>query len=186
MSHDTLTDLYVEELRDLHNAATQLTHVLPILQAHATTLDLKDAFAEHGVFTKAHRVRIERLCRDLGVAPEGRTCRGMAGILADAADLLRCEGHAAVLDSAMISAVQRATHYQVAGFGTARTYAQLLGHDTHRAHLQKTLLEARALDVALTELALVINADAIAGPWHRHRSSQQAWGQPEAAADVAH
>ena len=161
MELDTLKALYIEGIKDLYSAESQILKALPKMRAGATSPDLKTAFDEHAQLTTEHVARLERICTELGVSPSGKHCKGMEGLIAEGVELLKEDADPDVMDAGLISAAQHVEHYEMAGYGTVRTYAQLLGYDEQSAVLQTTLLEERETDKSLTELALTVNVDAI-------------------------
>lgn len=163
MELDTLKALYIEGLKDLHSAESQIIEALPKMQAGAHNPELKAAFGNHLEQSKEHLARIESICSDLGVSPKGKHCKGMEGLIKEGAELLKEDAAPDVKDAGLISAAQHVEHYEMAGYGTARTYAHLLGYDDQATLLQATLLEERGTDIGLTDLAMMVNVDAIVG-----------------------
>ena len=157
----SLHELYVEGLRDLYSAEQQILKALPKLRAGATNPKVKDAFATHMTQTEEHVVRLEEIFVELDMSPKGKHCKGMEGLVAEGSDLLKEDAAPDVLDAGLISSVQHIEHYEMAGYGTARTYAQLLGFPKQAELLQQTLNEEQAADLLLTELALTVNVAAI-------------------------
>lgn len=158
----SLHELYVEGLRDLYSAEQQILKALPKLREGATNPKLKDAFAAHLAQTEEHVVRLEQIFVELDMSPKGKYCKGMEGLVAEGSDLLKEDAAPDVLDAGLISSVQHVEHYEMAGYGTARTYAQLLGFPKQAELLQKTLDEEQATGLLLTKLALTVNVAAIA------------------------
>jgi len=157
----SLRDLYIEELRDLYSAEQQIIDALPQLASAATSPDLERAFAEHLEQTTVHRERLDLILQSLNVQPGGHHCEGMAGLIKEGRERLRQDSPSAVKDAALISTAQRVEHYEIAGYGTARTYARLLGDWEGERLLQQTLDEEGATDHRLTDLATSgINQDA--------------------------
>jgi len=162
MKMDSLQDLYVEELRDLYSAENQLIKALPKMAKAAKSSALQSAFTEHLEQTKVHAERLETLFEKLGEKPKGKTCKAMEGLIVEGEELIGEKPDSAVLDAGLISAAQRVEHYEMAGYGSVRTYAKLLG-DTEAARvLQQTLDEEGETDKKLTRLAeTVINIKAV-------------------------
>lgn len=157
----TLQDLYVDELKDLYNAEQQIVKALPKMAKAASSQDLKDAFNEHLQVTHEQIKRLDRIFRDLGKAPRGKKCIGMQGLIEEGQELLKEKGDPAVKDAGLISAAQRVEHYEMAGYGTVRTFAQMLGFDDAAQALQQTLDEEGDTDHKLTQLAeTMINPEA--------------------------
>ena len=153
MKLESLKDLYLEQLKDLYSAETQLLDALPKLADAASAPDLKQAFSEHLRQTQEHVRRLERIFENLGESPKGHTCEGMKGLIREGDQMLGMKGEPAVLDAGLIAAAQRVEHYEIAGYGTVRTYAELLGHDDQVALLERTLDEEEQTDELLTRLA---------------------------------
>ncbi len=157
----SLHELYIDGLRDLYSAEQQILKALPKLHTGATNPKVKDAFATHLAQTEEHVARLETIFDELGMSPKGKHCKGMEGLVAEGADLLKEDADPDVLDAGLISSAQHVEHYEMAGYGTARTYAQLLGFSKQAELLQSTLDEEQATDLLLTEIALTVNVDAI-------------------------
>jgi ferritin-like metal-binding protein YciE len=149
----SLRDLFIEELQDLYSAERQIIDVLPGLAAAVTSPDLKRAFTEHLEQTTVQRERLELILKSLNVQPGGHHCQGMEGLIKEGRERLRQDSPSDVKDAALISAAQRVEHYEIAGYGTARTYARLLGDWESERLLQQTLDEEGAADHRLSELA---------------------------------
>jgi len=158
---DSLRELYVEEIKDLYSAENQILKGLPRMIKASTHPQLKRAFTKHEVQTRKHVKRLEQIARELGEKPTGKKCVGMEGLLKEAKDLLSEKPEPNVLDAGLISAAQHVEHYEMAGYGTCRTWAQLLGYDKQASLLQQTLDEEKETDLLLTEIAeSKINIDA--------------------------
>ena len=161
MELNTLKDLYIEELKDLYSAEKQIVKALPKMIKATSHPELKAAFKTHLRQTGEHAKRLELICRDLGVSPRGKKCVGMEGLIEEGSELIKEKPDADVLDAGLISAAQHVEHYEMAGYGTARTFARQLGHDEVAELLEQTLEEERATDEKLTELAeSAVNAEA--------------------------
>jgi len=160
MEIDTLQKLYVEELKDLHSAERQIIQALPKMIKAATNPDLKAAFQEHLEITKEHLARLDRIFDKMGKKGTGKKCKGMEGVIADGKELLEQDMSPEALDAGLISAAQHVEHYEMAGYGTVRTYAQLLGEKDAAKLLQQTLNEEGDADKKLTQLAETINVEA--------------------------
>lgn len=164
MKLESLKDLYLEQLKDLYSAETQLLDALPKMADAASASDLKQAFSAHHRQTQEHVRRLERIFNDLGESPHGHTCEGMKGLVREGEEMLRMQGEPSVLDAGLIAAAQRVEHYEIAGYGTVRTYAELLGRDEHAALLERTLDEEEETDELLTRLAEShVNEEAVSG-----------------------
>lgn len=153
----SLRDLYVEQLQDLHSAEEQLVKALPAMAKAANDQTLKSAFEEHLQQTKTHVERIERICKELDVSPKGETCKAMKGLIAEGKEMLSMSAEPAVKDAGLIAAAQRVEHYEIAGYGCVRTYAEILGDSASMNILQETLDEEGDTDQQLTEIASSLN-----------------------------
>jgi ferritin-like metal-binding protein YciE len=161
MELDTLEALYIDELKDLWSAEKQILRALPKMIKAVSHRDLKRAFATHERQTKQHVRRLERICKELGVSPRGKKCEGMEGLLKEGSSLIGERPEADVLDAGLLSAAQHVEHYEMAGYGTVRTWARLLGREDQANLLQETLDEEGETDHLLTDLAeRLINIDA--------------------------
>ena len=164
MEVDSLRKLYVEELKDLYSAEKQILQALPKMVKKATNPQLKDAFQEHLQVTQGHVERLERIFEGLGKPARGKKCKAMEGLLEEGKEVMAEDMEDDVMDAALISAAQRVEHYEIAGYGTVRTYAQLLGERNQAKLLQQTLDEEGDADKTLTQLAeSTINVEAMAG-----------------------
>lgn len=153
MNLDSLKKLYVHELKDLYSAETQLVEALPKMVDAAQDEQLKAAFEHHLEETKTHRERLEQVFEQMDFRPGGHKCKGMEGLLKEAEDLIKDDIPKDVLDAALIAGAQRVEHYELAGYGTARAYAEKLGEYRAADLLQETLNEESAADQKLTRLA---------------------------------
>lgn len=160
MAANSLHELYVEQLQDLYNAEQQIIKALPKMIEVAQSEELRNALTEHLEVTREQAVRIETICEQLGEDPENEKCKGMEGVLKEGSDLLR-EVSEEVKDAAIIASTQRVEHYEMAGYGTARTYAKLLGFDEAAGMLQQTLEEEKQADETLSGLAEELNNEAL-------------------------
>ena len=161
MKLDSLQKLYIEELRDLYNAENQLVKALPKMAKHASHQELKQAFEDHLEQTKEHVERLDEIFKRLDERPTGKTCKAMKGLIEEGSEILEKDGDESVLDAALIGAAQRVEHYEIAAYGTVRTFANMLGENEAAELLQQTLDEESEADKLLTELAeSVINVEA--------------------------
>jgi ferritin-like metal-binding protein YciE len=162
MKVDTLQKLYTEELRDLYNAETQLLKALPKMAKGASSQELKDAFEKHLEQTKTHVERLEEVFEQLGEKPRGKTCRAMKGLIEEGSEILEKDGDESVLDAGIIVAAQKVEHYEIAGYGSVRTFAHLLGQNDAAELLQTTLDEESETNEILNKLAeTVVNPEAL-------------------------
>jgi ferritin-like metal-binding protein YciE len=150
---NSLRDLLVEELRDLYNAEQQLVEALPKMADAAKAPDLKSAFKHHLEQTRQHASRLERVFADMKEKPSGETCEAMKGLIKEGELMMKAEGAADVCDAGLIGAAQRVEHYEMAGYGTARTLARCLGESQIASVLQQNLNEESAANEKLTEIA---------------------------------
>ncbi|HXN99954.1 MAG TPA: ferritin-like domain-containing protein [Candidatus Acidoferrales bacterium] len=160
MEHKALMQLFVDELKDLYSAESQLIKALPKMAKAATSDDLRAGFEHHLEQTKEHARRIEEICSELGEKPTGKKCGGMEGLIGEGKEMMD-EFEGDLLDAALISAAQRVEHYEIAAYGTVRTYAELLSQDRAVELLEETLEEEKETDQKLTELAATINVEAV-------------------------
>jgi len=150
---NNLEDLFVHELHDLYSAEQQITAALPKMANAAGSPELRKAFEEHLSQTRNHLDRLNRIFSMLNVSGEGHKCKGMEGLIKEGEEILQMQGDSTVKDAALIAAAQRVEHYEIAGYGTARTYAEQLNHDDVADMLQDTLDEEGKTDKKLTKLA---------------------------------
>ena len=160
MAQGSLRELYIDELRDLYNAETQLTRALPKMAKASSNSELRQAFEEHLRQTSEHVSRLEQIFDNLEEKPTGKKCLGMEGLVKEGAETMREEYEDAVMDAAIIGAAHRVEHYEIAGYGTVRDMAKLLGEDEHVTLLEQTLEEEKETDQKLTGLAEQINPEA--------------------------
>jgi ferritin-like metal-binding protein YciE len=158
---ETLRELYIDELKDLYSAEQQIAKALPKMIRKASSRELQRAFTTHLRETERQAKRLERICRDLGVSPKGKKCVGMEGLIDEAKELIDEKPDPDVLDAGLISKAQHVEHYEMAGYGTVRNYARILGHADHAELLQATLDEEGTTDKLLTDIAARINIDAV-------------------------
>jgi ferritin-like metal-binding protein YciE len=160
MKLENLRDLFVDELKDLYSAENQLLKALPKMAKAATAPDLKRAFESHLKETQGHVERLEQVFAGLDVSPKGKKCKAMEGLVEEGAEMMQEDAEPDVMDAGLIAAAQRVEHYEMAGYGCVRTYAQLLGETKAATLLQKTLDEEGAADKKLTQIAKQINVEA--------------------------
>ena len=160
MQTNRLKHLYVEELKDLYSAESQLVKALPKIAKAATSEDLRAGFEAHLNQTKEHVARLEKIFKALGESPKGKKCKGMEGLIKEGAEMIAEDPAPEELDAGLISAAQRVEHYEIAGYGCVSTYAKLLGEDQAVSLLRQTLEEEKETDEKLTQLAGSINLGA--------------------------
>jgi len=156
----TLHDLFVAELKDIYHAENQLVKALPKMAKAATSEELRAGFETHLEETEGQVERLDKIFEMLDMAPRGKKCEAMQSLIKEGKEMMEEDAEDAVLDAALIAAAQKVEHYEIASYGTLRTYAQMLGMDEAAALLQETLDEESATDEKLTELAQTINAEA--------------------------
>lgn len=160
MKIESLRELYVEELKDLYSAENQLLKALPKMAKAATAPELRKGFEKHLAETKEQVARLEAIFNDLDESPKGKKCKAMEGLVEEGSEVIEEDMDEDVRDAALIAAAQRVEHYEIAGYGCVRTYAELLGESKAAKLLQKTLDEEGNTDKALTALAEAINLEA--------------------------
>jgi ferritin-like metal-binding protein YciE len=153
MNIDSLEKLFVHELKDLHSAENQILKALPKMAEKASNPDLRKAFELHQRQTEEQVKRLEQIFDTMDHKPGGHKCKGMEGLIAEGEDVMEDAEDDAVRDAGMIAAAQRVEHYEIAAYGTARTYAKMLGRDDAVQLLQQTLDEEGETDKKLTQLA---------------------------------
>jgi ferritin-like metal-binding protein YciE len=163
MPKDSLRELYIDELKDLYSAETQLVKALPKLAKASSNPQLRHAFEEHLRQTSDQVTRLEQIFESLDEKPTGKKCLGMEGLVKEGSEAIGEDYEDAVKDAALIGAAQRVEHYEIAGYGTVRTFAELLGESEHVSLLEETLAEEKAADVKLSDLAEEINSQAVQG-----------------------
>lgn len=162
MQLEHLKDLYIQELKDLLSAEKQIIKALPKMAKGASDTKLVAGFKEHLEQTKEHAVRLEHILKSHNQTTRGPKCQGMEGVIKEGAEILEENAEAPVRDAALIAAAQRVEHYEMAGYGCARTYAEELGDNQGAKLLQQTLDEEKATDAKLTTLAeFTVNIDAV-------------------------
>lgn len=149
----TLEDLYMDMLKDLYSAEKQLVKALPKMAKNSQSSDLQNAFQEHLKQTEGHVERIERIFSEMGGSPRGKKCVGMEGLVEEGSELLQENVDPDVLDAGLIAAAQKAEHYEIASYGTVRTWAERLGYNNAAQLLQLTLDEEGEANKKLTQIA---------------------------------
>ena len=160
MELESLKDLYLHELKDLYSAENQLIKALPKMAKAASNPKLRGGFERHLEETKEHANRLEQILENHDESTRGPKCKGMEGLIKEGSEMIEEDAEDDVRDAGLISAAQRVEHYEIAGYGSARTYAKLLGDNKGAQLLQKTLNEEGATDKKLTQLAESINVEA--------------------------
>ncbi len=160
MQQQALRDLYIDELRDIYSAETQMVKALPKMAKAATNEELRSGFAEHLEQTRGHVQRLEQIFEALDEKPTGKKCAGMEGLVKEGSEMIGDDFEGEVKDAGLIGAAQRVEHYEIAAYGTVRAFAQLLNERQAVDLLTETLEEEKATDKKLTQLAGEINAEA--------------------------
>ncbi len=160
MSVDSVEKLLVDELKDLYSAENQITKGLPKMAKAASTPELRTAFETHLKETEGQIKRLDRAFEILGKSSGGKTCKAMKGLLEEGSEVMESTAAGEVRDAAMISAAQRVEHYEIAGYGSVRAYAELLGQSEVAQLLQQTLDEEGETDKKLTQISKKVNKQA--------------------------
>jgi ferritin-like metal-binding protein YciE len=160
MKNENLRELLVEELKDLYSAENQLTKALPKVAKNASDPELKKAIESHLKETEGHVRRLEQIFEQLEASPKGKTCDGMKGLISEADERIKEGGEPAVLDAGLIADAQRVEHYEIAAYGSAKNFANLLGEKQIVTLLDATLKEEKAADEKLTSIAESVNVEA--------------------------
>lgn len=160
MTEKGLKELYIDELKDLYSAENQLVKALPKMAKAAASEGLRRGFEEHLEQTREHVSRLEQIFKSLGANPKGKKCKGMEGLIEEGAEAIDGDLEVSVKDAGLIGAAQRIEHYEIAAYGTAKAFADTLGHSEHVSLLAETLEEEKETDKKLTDLAQQINAQA--------------------------
>lgn len=150
MELKNLRDLMIDQLRDLHSAETQLIRALPKMRDKATNAELKQSFDQHLRETEVQAQKLEELFRAINEKITGHTCKAMKGIIEEAEEMMAHSAPAAVMDAGLIACAQRVEHYEIAGYGTVREFANELGAEDVAAMLGEILREEKATDKKLT------------------------------------
>ena len=160
MKFSTLQDLYLEQLKDLHSAETQLITTWPKMAKAATKPELKSAFTTHLTQTKEQLVRLNKISTKLGKPFTGHTCAAMKGLIEEGNEWMEENAAPQVMDAGLIAAAQRVEHYEMAGYGSVHNFSQLLGEKEATGLLAETLHEAEAANKQLNVLAKSIDVEA--------------------------
>ena len=178
MRKDSLRQLYVNELRDLYNAETQLVKALPKMAKASSNAELRQAFEEHLRQTAEQVSRLEQIFDMLDEKAGGKKCVGMEGLVKEGTQTMQEKYNDAALDAAIIGAAQRMEHYEIAGYGTVRAFAEVLGKNEHVSLIEQTLAEEKQADEKLTQLAQAINSQAGEGEEQEQDEEESATRDP--------
>jgi ferritin-like metal-binding protein YciE len=160
MEDNSLRELYISELRDLYDAENQLVEALPKMAEASNSPELRAGFEAHLRQTRGHAERLERIFESLGEDAKRKKCKAMKGLVAEGSEMIDEDFEGAVKDAGLIAAAQRVEHYEIAAYGSVRTFAELLGNEEGVSLLEQTLQEEKETDEKLTELSKTINAEA--------------------------
>jgi ferritin-like metal-binding protein YciE len=172
MPENSLQKLYVEQLKDLYNAENQLVKALPKMAKAARSEALREGFEQHLQQTKGHVQRLEQILGAMDENPKGRKCAGMQGLVQEGEEVIEENSDGDALDAGLIAAAQRVEHYEIAGYGCVRTFAELLGESEAVNLLQQTLDEEKETDEKLTEIGKEVNTEAMSGGAESDRSEE--------------
>jgi ferritin-like metal-binding protein YciE len=153
MKLDTLEKLFIDQLKDLYSAEKQILQALPRMAKAATSDELRAAFEEHIAVTEKQKERLDKISEMLGQKLTGKKCHAMEGLIEEGKEVLDADGPGAIIDAALIAAAQRVEHYEISGYGTARTLAEKLGLGDAVRLLDETAKEEGEADHKLTQLA---------------------------------
>ncbi len=153
MKLNSLHDLYVHQLKDLYSAESQLIDALPDMAAEAKHPDLQKGFRDHLVQTKEQKQRLEQIAKNLGEDLSGETCQAMKGLIKEGQEMIKQKATDPVKDAGLIASAQRVEHYEIAGYGTVCTFAEMLGRDDDLKLLKRTLSEEKDTDEKLNRIA---------------------------------
>jgi ferritin-like metal-binding protein YciE len=157
---NNLRDAYIEQLKDIYSAETQLTKALPKMAEAATSPDLQKGFEEHLEQTKGHVARLEQIFEALDEKPTGKKCKAMEGLIKEGAEAIEEDAADAARDTLLIAAAQRVEHYEIAAYGSVKAFAGLLNEEEAAELLDQTLQEEIETDEKLTTAAETVNAEA--------------------------
>ena len=180
MQENGLQRLYVEQLKDIYSAESQLLKALPKMAKAARSQDLRQGFEKHLEQTKGHVERLEQIFSSLDESPKGKKCMGMQGLIEEGEEVIQEDSATEALDAGLIAAAQRVEHYEIAAYGSVHAFAELLGDDDSVSLLQQTLDEEKETDKKLTELSVEINKQAMNAS-HASQASHSSQERPENA-----
>ncbi len=154
---ESLRELYIDQLQHLHSAETQITDALPKMIEKATDPQLKRALDTHLQETRGHVARLEQILRNAEGDVDSKKNKGIAALITEGEDIIKDASDASVRDAGIIAAAQHVEHYEMASYGTVRSWAEILGHTDHAELLEKTLDEEKQADTLLTQIADTAN-----------------------------
>jgi ferritin-like metal-binding protein YciE len=168
MKIETMEDLFLEQVEDLYDAERRLTKALPKMAEAAASQSLRQAIESHLMETEGHVTRLEKIFRSLGQDAKGKTCDAIKGLISEGEDLIGDIDQSALRDAGIIASANRVEHYEIAAYGSARTFAEILGLGEASTLLDQTLQEEKMADQKLTQLAeSMINDAALRTPVSR-------------------
>jgi ferritin-like metal-binding protein YciE len=150
---ESMQELFLDELRDLYDAEKQLTKALPKMAKAATSPQLRSAFEQHLTQTEGHVSRLEQIFEAMDEKSSGKTCAAMKGLIKEGDEIASDTDESSVRDAGLIAAAQKVEHYEISGYGTARTHAQMLGNSQAARLLEQTLQEEKETDQKLNDIA---------------------------------
>jgi len=168
MKIETMEDLFLEQVEDLYDAERRLVKALPKMADASTSMALRQAFQSHLLETEGHVTRLENVFRALGQDPKGHTCDAMKGLIGEGEEMIGDIDESSLRDAGLIAAANRVEHYEIAAYGSARTFAEILGLGEAATLLEQTLQEEKKADQKLTQLAeSMVNEQALRSPMTR-------------------
>jgi ferritin-like metal-binding protein YciE len=179
MKIETLDDLLQEELKDIYDAEKQLVKALPKMAKAASSEELRSALEEHLEVTKGQVQRLEQAFDLLGAKAKGKTCAGMKGLIQEGQEVMEEDASEQMMDAALIGAAQRVEHYEIASYGTARTFAERLGHEDVARLMQETLSEEEEADEKLTQISESLLAEVSPGGAEAEEEGAEEMGEEE-------
>jgi ferritin-like metal-binding protein YciE len=165
MKIETMEDLFLEQIEDLYDAEKRLVKALPKIADATTSQSLRQAIESHLLETEGHVGRLEKIFGILGQEPKAKTCDAMKGLISEGEDVISDIDESPLRDAAIIASANRVEHYEIAAYGSARTFAETLGLNDAATLLQQTLQEEKMADQKLTQLAEgMVNEEALRSP----------------------
>jgi ferritin-like metal-binding protein YciE len=165
MKIETMEDLFLEQIQDLYDAEKRLVKALPKMADATTSQSLRQAIESHLLETEGHVGRLERIFGTMGQEPKAKTCDAMKGLISEGDDVISDIDESPLRDAAIIASANRVEHYEIAAYGSARTFAEILGLNDAATLLDQTLQEEKMADQKLTQLAeSMVNEEALRNP----------------------
>jgi ferritin-like metal-binding protein YciE len=157
---ESLHELYIKELHDLYDAERQIIRALPKMVEASSSSDLRKALSQHLEQTREQVTRLEQIFQLHNENVKGEKCKGMEGIIDEDKDIVKHDENPGVRDAGIIAGAQKVEHYEIAGYGSVRTWAEQMGHTEAAELLQQTLNEEKEADKKLTQIAGKLNLEA--------------------------